>query len=136
MQVNIKHLIDDGQCYQTVRALRWPQGVACPSCQPTQASKRGCDDTESVRQRYECTDCHRRFDDRNVLQAKRRQGRRRRRKGKCGRGTLEKERPPVFGMIQRGGQVVINLRANVQHKTIEPFIKDPIIPGTCVYTDE
>ena len=47
-----------------------------------------------------------------------------------------KERPPVFGMMQRGGQVVINLLANVQQKTIEPFIKDTIVPGTLVYTDE
>jgi hypothetical protein len=37
---------------------------------------------------------------------------------------LEKERPPVFGMIERGGQVVINILANVKQKTIEPFIKD------------
>ena len=71
-----------------------------------------------------------------VVKSKGRQGRRRRLKGKAGRGTLEKERPPVFGMIQRGGQVVIKLLANVQQKTIEPFIKDTIIPGTRVYTDE
>jgi len=49
---------------------------------------------------------------------------------------LEKERPPLFGMMQRGGQVVINLLANVKQKTIEPFIKDTIVPGTRVYTDE
>ena len=71
-----------------------------------------------------------------VVQNKGRKGCRRRLKGSCGRGTLEKERPPVFGMIQRGGQVVIKLLANVQQKTIEPFIKDTIIPGTFVYTDE
>ena len=65
-----------------------------------------------------------------------RQGRRRHLQGPCGRGTLEQERPPVFGMIQRGGQVVINLIANVQQKTIEPFIKNPIVAGTLVYTDE
>ena len=47
-----------------------------------------------------------------------------------------KERPPVFGMMQRGGQVVINLLANVQQKTIEPFIIDTIVPGTLIYTDE
>jgi transposase-like protein len=63
LQVNIKNLIDDVQCYQTVRELRWPQGVECPSCQSTQAIMRGFDDTESARQRYECTDCHTRFDD-------------------------------------------------------------------------
>ena len=44
-----------------------------------------------------------------VVKSKGRQGRRRRQKGKAGRGTLEKERPPVFGMMQRGGQVVIDL---------------------------
>ena len=47
------------------------------------------------------------------VKSKGRPGRRRRRKGKAGRGTLEKERPPVFEMMQRGGQVVINLLANV-----------------------
>ena len=71
-----------------------------------------------------------------VLKRKGRKGRRRRLKGKGGRGTLEKERPPVFGMMQRGGQVVINLMAKVQQKTLKPFIKDPIVPGTLVYTDE
>ena len=33
MQINIKHLIDDVQCYQTVRELRWPDGVECSPCQ-------------------------------------------------------------------------------------------------------
>jgi transposase len=71
-----------------------------------------------------------------VVQHKGRKGRRRRLQGPCGRGTLEKERPPVFGMMQRGGQVVIKLMANVQQKTIEPLIKAAIVPGTRVYTDE
>ena len=71
-----------------------------------------------------------------VVKSKERQGRRRRLQGKAGRGTLEKERPPVFGMLQRGGQVVIHLLANVQQKTIEPLIKGTIVPGTRVYTDE
>ena len=44
-----------------------------------------------------------------VVKHKGRKGRRRRRKGKGGRGTMEKERPPVFGMMERGGQVVIHL---------------------------
>ena len=34
-----------------------------PSCESTQVIKRGFDDTELARQRYECTDCHKRFDD-------------------------------------------------------------------------
>jgi transposase len=71
-----------------------------------------------------------------VVKNKGRKGRRRRLHGPCGRGTLAKERPPVLGMMQRGGQVVLNLLANVQQKTIEPFITDTIIPGTLIYTDE
>jgi transposase-like protein len=37
--------------------------MTCPSCQSTQVIKRGCDDTEPARQRYECKDCDTRFDD-------------------------------------------------------------------------
>jgi transposase-like protein len=63
VQVNIKNLIDDAQCYRTVRELRWPDGVACPSCESKKVIKRGFDDTEPARQRYECHDCEQRFDD-------------------------------------------------------------------------
>ena len=63
VQVNITRLIDDVQCYQIVRALRWPDRMTCPSCQSTQVIKRGFDDTEPARQRYECHDCNTRFDD-------------------------------------------------------------------------
>jgi len=63
VQVNIKHLIDEVQCYQTVRELRWPDGVACPSCASQHVIKRGCDDTEPARQRYACHDCDQRSDD-------------------------------------------------------------------------
>ena len=59
----IKNLIDDAQCYQTVRDLRWPDGVDCPSCESKEVIKRGFDDTEPARQRYECSNCHKRFDD-------------------------------------------------------------------------
>jgi transposase-like protein len=59
----MKNLIDDVQCYKTVRELRWPEDIVCPSCQSKHVIKRGCDDTEPARQRYECTDCHKRFDD-------------------------------------------------------------------------
>ena len=63
MQVNITKLIDDVQCYQTVRELRWPDGVACPSCESKEVIKRGFDDTEPARQRYACHNCDTRFDD-------------------------------------------------------------------------
>ena len=35
----------------------------CPSCHSTQVIKRGCEDTEPARQRSECGNCHKRFDD-------------------------------------------------------------------------
>jgi|GEM_PF-1918785 len=70
-----------------------------------------------------------------VVQSKGRQGRRRRRTGTAGRGTLAKERPPVFGMMQRGGHVVIHLLATVKQQTSKPCIKDPIVPGTLGSTD-
>jgi transposase-like protein len=63
VQVNIKNLINDTQCYQTVRELRWPDGVKCPSCESQHVIKRGFDDTEPDRQRYECHGCTKRFDD-------------------------------------------------------------------------
>ena len=63
-------------------------------------------------------------------------GQRNRLKGVRGRGTLEKEKPPVFGMIQRCGQVVVQMLPNVRQTTIEPLIKATIQPGTLVYTDE
>src|SRR3954463_12168423 len=63
-------------------------------------------------------------------------GRRRRLKGAPGRGTLAKEKPPTFGMIQRGGQIVIRMLENVQQATIGPRIKATITPGAVVDTDE
>jgi transposase len=39
-------------------------------------------------------------------------------------------------MIERGGEVVIQMLANVQQKTIEPLIRATIAPGTQVCTDE
>ena len=63
MHINIKQLIDDAQCYKTVRDLRWPEGLECPFCDSKRVIKRGFDDKESARQRYECNDCKKRFDD-------------------------------------------------------------------------
>ena len=54
MQINIKNLIDDVKCYETVRALRWPNGVECPSCELKHVIKQGFDDKQSTRQHYEC----------------------------------------------------------------------------------
>ena len=60
----------------------------------------------------------------------------RRLKGKPGRGTAASDKPPVFGMIARGGQVVLKLLPNVQMKAIKPYVLAHIAPGSTVYTDE
>lgn len=57
-------------------------------------------------------------------------------KGDRGRGTLEKEKPPILGMIQRGGQVVIKMLSDVKQRTIKPLITETIAPGATVMTDE
>jgi len=56
-------LISDEQCYQQVRQLRWPEKLICPHCHSEQVIKRGKDDTQPCRQRYECRGCGQRFDD-------------------------------------------------------------------------
>jgi len=71
-----------------------------------------------------------------VVKSLGRKGRRNRLKGARGRGTLAKEKPPIFGMIQRGGEVVIKMLANVKQQTIEPLIRSAITPGSLVFTDE
>jgi transposase-like protein len=72
----------------------------------------------------------------DAVQKKGRKARCRRLKGAPGRGTLEKEKPPIFGMIERGGQVVLRMLENVQQRTIRPLIQAIIPPGTQIYTDE
>ena len=61
--VNLRDLIDDARCYETVRSLRWPEGVACPHCQSAGVNKDGREGTQAHRQRYLCKGCSRRFDD-------------------------------------------------------------------------
>src|SRR2546427_11928989 len=52
LQVNIKNLIDDIQCYKTVREFRWPKGIMCPCCESTYIIKRGFDDNQLAPNRY------------------------------------------------------------------------------------
>ncbi len=63
MEINILGLIDDAYCYETIRNLRWPDKVSCPDCTSDDIIKRGKDDKQMHRQRYECKTCDKRFDD-------------------------------------------------------------------------
>jgi transposase-like protein len=65
-----------------------------------------------------------------------RKGRRRRLKGARGRGTLDKEKPPIFGLFQRNGEVAIQMLPNVQQATIQPVITRTVQPGSRLDTDE
>ena len=61
--LSIQDLISNAQCYEALRALRWPEGVDCPHCQSAHVIKRGKDESQPDRQRYDCKACGRRFDD-------------------------------------------------------------------------
>ena len=61
--VNIQNFIDDAKCFETVRDLRWSDGIFCPHCGSARLIKRGFDDTQPHRQRYHCHGCDRDFDD-------------------------------------------------------------------------
>ena len=63
MNINLNTLIDDAKCYRIVRQTRWGDGVCCPRCQSQQGIKRGKDDTQAHRQRYQCLGCSFNFDD-------------------------------------------------------------------------
>jgi transposase-like protein len=60
--VNIRDLIDDARCFQTVRDMRWPDLATCPHCSSESVVSDGRDDTQAHRQRYTCHGCRKRFD--------------------------------------------------------------------------
>jgi len=49
---------------------------------------------------------------------------------------LAEEKPPVLGLIQRNGEVFIQMMPNVQQVTIKPVITKVVKPGSLIYTDE
>ncbi len=63
MLIAIQNLIDDAKCYETIRQLRWTEGVTCTKCGSSQVVKRGRDETQRCRQRYHCKQCGTHFDD-------------------------------------------------------------------------
>src|SRR3954464_13610960 len=63
-------------------------------------------------------------------------GRRRRLEGAPGRGTAATDKPPVLGLIQRGGQVILRMLSDVRQRTIEPVITGTVATGSLVHRDE
>src|SRR5262249_46889371 len=61
--LRIDNLIDDTKCYESVRQIRWPQGVRCVWCQSDQVRRRGLHQRQREWQRYHCQACDSDFDD-------------------------------------------------------------------------
>ena len=61
--IQLKHLIDDRKCYETIREMRWPAGTKCPTCGSGEIKKRGFHSRQAYRQRYVCHVCQQQFDD-------------------------------------------------------------------------
>ena len=61
--INLLDLIDPKKCFALIRSLRWGEKVICPKCGSHHVIKKGFDDTQPNRQRYQCKDCQTRFDD-------------------------------------------------------------------------
>ena len=49
---------------------------------------------------------------------------------------MAKEKPPVPGLLQRGGEVAIRMLADVRQTTIRPVIEATVARGALVHTDE
>jgi hypothetical protein len=45
--LNIRAIVDDIKCFETVRGLRWPDGVRCAHCELASVIKHGRDDTQA-----------------------------------------------------------------------------------------
>ena len=54
--------------------------------------------------------------------------------GKRGRGAPNKT--VVFGMLERGGDVMTKVVPNVRKKTLQSIIKENVVKGSTVHTDE
>ena len=54
--------------------------------------------------------------------------------GKRGRGAPNKT--IVFGMLERGGDIMANVVPNVRKLTLQPIIAESVEPGSIVHTDE
>lgn len=60
---DIKSMMDDARCYDELRQMRWPNGKQCVWCESKDVIRRGYDERHRGRQKYECKDCGKRFDD-------------------------------------------------------------------------
>ena len=60
--INIQKLVSESQCYETVRELRWQNGVSCVHCKSSQVNQNGSK-RDGVCRKYVCRTCGKYFDD-------------------------------------------------------------------------
>jgi transposase-like protein len=60
----------------------------------------------------------------------------RRRGTRRGRPAGDSHKVPVFGMVQRGGNVVARTVPNCKGKTLMPHVVERVLPKTAIFTDE
>lgn len=63
MQINLLNLMDEAKCYELLRAIRWSSGLTCVHCSSSRVIKNGHDENQLNKQRYQCKDCQKNFDD-------------------------------------------------------------------------
>ena len=63
MQINLLNLMDEAKCYDLLREIRWSEGLTCVSCSSCEVIKNGHDENHSNKQRYQCKNCQKNFDD-------------------------------------------------------------------------
>jgi transposase len=51
-------------------------------------------------------------------------------------GPDDREKTPVFGMVQRRGRVVALAAESVKSATLLPMVQERVLPGTMIYSDE
>ncbi len=63
LQINLLNLMDEAKCYTLLREIRWSAGLKCVHCSSKQIIKNGHDENHCNKQRYQCKDCQKNFDD-------------------------------------------------------------------------
>lgn len=61
--INLQNRLDEVKGYETVRQLRWPDGIRCPHCDAAKLTRQGRDTPQPARQKYRCEVGHHYFDD-------------------------------------------------------------------------
>jgi len=58
-KITIKNIVSNQECYETIRELRWSEGIHCVNCESEEVKFHG----GTVKKRYLCNSCGKSFDD-------------------------------------------------------------------------